>query len=45
MEAGNIKEPPWLIVINGGGWLILTASVNKLMEVVAVCEPPWLIED
>jgi hypothetical protein len=44
MEAGTLNRPPSLMLINGGGYLILTASINLLTEVVLLSRPPVLLD-
>ena len=40
MEAGALRQPPPLMMINGGGFPTVPASVIVLTEAVAITRPP-----
>ena len=40
MEAGALRQPPPLMVLNGGGCPNVPTSVKCLTEVLAVTRPP-----
>ena len=40
MEAGALRQPPPLMVLNGGSCPNVPASVKRLTEALAVTQPP-----
>ena len=43
-KAVALKRPPWLSLINRGGYFEATASDNILTEAVTLGQPPQLID-
>ena len=42
MEAGALRQPPPLMMVNGGGCPNVLASIKVLIEAVAIMRPPQI---
>jgi len=42
MEAGGLRQPPPLMMINGGGCLKVSASIKQLTKAVSITQPPQI---